>query len=75
MFLEGSFGKRLVFASLALALILGTWIVGVEREDGHLGSEPVIAEQNNRDIPVTGDRAHQRDVVLVNLASYSQQSQ
>jgi anti-sigma factor RsiW len=75
VFLEGPFGKRLVFASLALALILGTWVVGVEREDGHMGSEPVIAEQENRDIPVTGDPAHQRDVVLVNLASYSQQSQ
>jgi anti-sigma factor RsiW len=75
VFLEGPFGKRLIYASLALALILGTWIVGVEREDGHMGSEPVIAEQANRDMPVTGDPAHQRDVVLVNLASYSQQSQ
>jgi anti-sigma factor RsiW len=75
VFLEGPFGKRLVYASLALALILGTWIVGVEREDGHMGSEPVIAEQVNHDVPVTGDPAHQRDVVLVNLASYSQQSQ
>lgn len=74
VFLEGPFGKRLVFASLALALILGTWIVGVERQDGHMGSEPVIAEQGNREIPVTGDAAHQRDVVLVNLAAYSQQS-
>jgi hypothetical protein len=75
VFLEGPFGKRLVFASLALALVLGTWIVGVERQDGHMGSEPVIAEQNSHDIPVTGDAAHQRDVVLVNLASYSQQTQ
>lgn len=74
VFMEGPFGKRLVFASLALALILGTWIVGVERQDGHLGSEPVIAEQDTRPIPVTGDAAHQRDVVLVNLAAYSQQS-
>jgi hypothetical protein len=40
-----------------------------------MGSEPVIAEQQNREIPVTGDAAHQRDVVLVNLAAYSQQSQ
>jgi len=74
VFLEGPFGKRLVFASLALAVLLGTWIVGMERQDGHMGSEPVIAEQQNRDIPVTGDAAHQRDVVLVNLAAYSQQS-
>jgi hypothetical protein len=74
VFLEGPFGKRLVFASLALAILLGTWIVGMERQDGHMGSEPVIAEQQNREIPVTGDAAHQRDVVLVNLAAYSQQS-
>ena len=75
VFLEGPFGKRLVYASLALALILGVWVVSVERADGHLGSEPVIAEQSHRDLPVTGDPAHQRDVVLVNLASYSHQSQ
>jgi hypothetical protein len=75
VFLEGPFGKRLVYASLALALILGAWVVSVEREDGHLGSEPVIAEQSGRDLSVSGDPAHQRDVVLVNLASYSQQSE
>ena len=76
VFVDGPFGKRLAYVSLALALLLGTWIVGVEREDGHMGSEPVIAQEAaNSDVPVTGDQAHQRDVVLVNLASYSQQSE
>jgi hypothetical protein len=76
VFIDGPFGKRLAFASLALALVLATWIVGVERADGHMCSEPVIAQEaTTADVPVTGDQAHQRDVVLVNLASYSQQSE
>lgn len=76
VFLDGPFGKRLALASLALALALATWLVGVEREDGHMGSAPVIAQEATApDVPVTGDQAHQRDVVLVNLASYSQQSE
>jgi len=65
------FGKRLAIASLALALALGTWVIGVEKEDGHLGSGPVIAQQNV-DVPVIGDQTQQRDAVLVNLAAYSE---
>lgn len=76
VFTDGPFGKRLAYASLALALLLATWMIGVEREDGHIGSEPVIAQDViNSDVPVTGDQAHQRDVVLVNLAAYSQQTE
>jgi hypothetical protein len=75
-FTNGSFGKWLVYASLAIALLLGTWIVGAEQEDGHMGaSAPVIAKDASSDMPVTGDQAHQRDVVLVNLAAYSQSSE
>src|SRR5690242_20151523 len=77
VFTDGSFGTWLAFASLALALAIGTWVVRAEKEDGHLGSsEPVIAQESPSDLPaVAGDKAHQRDVVLVNLASYSQQSE
>lgn len=60
VFLEGPFGKRLVYASLALALILGTWIVGVEREDGHMGSEPVIAEYCLTSKGVPDDSTHRK---------------
>jgi hypothetical protein len=76
VFTDSPFGKWLAYGSLALALGVGTWIVGAEREDGHIGSEPVIAQQPASELPpITGDKAHQRDVVLVNLASYSEQSQ
>ena len=72
----GPFGTWLAYASLALALLIGTWLVGMERADGHLGSsQPVVARQSPSEMPVTGDQAHQRDVVLVNLATYSDQSQ
>ena len=71
VFAYSPFGKRLALASLALAVVLGTWVIGLEREDGHLGSEPAITEEASFDPPVIGDQQHQRDVVLVNLASYA----
>jgi anti-sigma factor RsiW len=75
VFTEGSFGTWLAYASLALALLIGTWLVGLERADGHLGnSAPAVARQLPSEMQVTGDPAHQRDVVLVNLATYSDQS-
>jgi anti-sigma factor RsiW len=76
VFTEGAFGTWLAYASLALALLVGGWLVTTERHDGHIGSEPVIARQSpsGADVQVKGDQAHQRDVVLVNLASYSDQS-
>jgi anti-sigma factor RsiW len=69
-FAYSTFGKRLAVASLALALALGTWVIGSEREDGHLGFGPVVAQESNPE-PVAGDQQHQRDVVLVNLVSSS----
>lgn len=76
VFTEGAFGTWLAYASLALALLVGGWLVTTERHDGHLGSEPVIAHESpsGADMQVKGDQAHQRDVVLVNLASYSDES-
>ena len=76
VFTEGAFGTWLAYASLALALLVGGWLVTTERHDGHIGSEPVIAHESpsGAEMQVKGDQAHQRDVVLVNLASYSDQS-
>lgn len=74
---EGAFGTWLAYASLALALLVGGWLFTTERQDGHIGSEPVIAHTSpsSSDMQISGDKAHQRDVVLVNLASYSDESQ
>ena len=74
---ESPFGKRIMFASLALAMLLGTYVVAQESRDGHLGSAPVVAQQMGPevDLPVNGSRAHQRDAVLVNFASYQPSSQ
>ena len=76
VFTDGPFGKWLAYASLAVALVLGTWVIGTERKDGHLGSgsTAAVAQKvvNESPMPVTGNEAHQRDVVLVNFASYSQ---
>lgn len=76
VFIDGPFGKWLAYGSLAIALVLGTWVIGTEREDGHLGPNHAVAKQvmSESPLPVTGNEAHQRDVVLVNFASYSQPS-
>ena len=71
VFTDTPFGKRLAYASLALFLVLGTWVVSVETADGHFGSADTQIEESVSGMPLTGDQAHQRDVVLVNLASYS----
>jgi hypothetical protein len=73
VFTDNPSAKWLAYASLAVALLLGTWVIGVEREDGHLG-DGILAERTIQEQPVAGDQAHQRDAVLVNFASYSQQT-
>jgi hypothetical protein len=75
VFIEGAFGTRLAYLSLALAILIGSWLITTERRDGHIGSEPVISHVTPTVKDVVGDKAHQRDVVLVNLASYSDDSQ
>lgn len=59
------FGKRLAYASLSLALILGLYVIAAEESD----RDAVYA----RSPEVSGAPSpdEQRDAVLVNLASYS----
>lgn len=69
VFIDSPFGKRLAYASLAVALLLGTYVVTEESQDGHLNGR-VVVSQNSSFTPVIGNQQEQRDAVLVNFASY-----
>lgn len=68
VFIYSPFGKRLVYASLTLALALGTYVVTQESRDGHLGAQNVVASDFHEDALVEGNPAQQRDAVLANFA-------
>lgn len=73
LFVESHFARRIAFASLLLAILMGTYLVGTEpavltadRSDvvvNEDGPAPVLAREISRD----------RDAVLVNLATYQEQ--
>lgn len=69
---DSPLGKQIMFASLALAMLLCTYVVAQESRDGHLGGNPIVAQDVNADPdePVIGTTSQQRDAVLVNFASY-----
>jgi hypothetical protein len=69
-FIYSPFGKRLSFASLALALLLGSYVIAQETQDGHLLANNVTSQVSSYDMPVEGSVAQQRDAVLVNFVSY-----
>ena len=71
VFIYSPFGKRLVFASLSVAVALGTYVVAQESRDGHLRSLSLIAQEFHDDEVVEGDQSQQRDAVLANFASHS----
>jgi hypothetical protein len=65
------FTKRLVYSSLTVAVMLGTYVITQESRDGHLlGSHAVIAQNTHYDAPVVGDEAQQRNAVLENFAAH-----
>jgi predicted anti-sigma-YlaC factor YlaD len=69
VFVISPFAKRLTYASLTLAVMLGTYVVTHEATDGHLGGgAAVIAQSSHYDAPVTGSETEQRDAVLENFA-------
>jgi len=71
VFATSPFGRRLAFASLAVALLLGTYMVSSESEDGHLtGNVARIEQSPQSDAPVRGGEIDRRDTVLVNFANY-----
>jgi hypothetical protein len=68
-FIYSRFAKRLTYASLTVAVMLGTYVVTEEARDGHLlGRQSVLAQNAHEDLPVTGDEGQQRDAVLKNFA-------
>lgn len=77
VFIYSPFAKRLAYASLAMALLLGTYVVSTESEDGHLrltGTQVRMEQDAQLDTPVRGGETDRRDTVLVNFASYEPQA-
>lgn len=75
VFVNSRFGKRLAYASLAMALLLGTYVLSTESEDGHLTGNVARVEQSApSDMPVRGGETDRRDTVLVNFANYQPQA-
>lgn len=68
--IDSPFGKRLAYASLTIAILLGSYVVSQESRDGHLGSANMMAQDVHYDAPVVGDQAQQRDAVLENFATH-----
>jgi hypothetical protein len=62
--------KRLTYASLAIALLVGSYVIGQETRDGHLTGERIVAQQLHSDVLVMGSQQQQRDAVLVNFAAH-----
>jgi hypothetical protein len=68
VFIYSPVGKRLAYASLTLAVALGSYVITQETLDGHLTGEPTIAQEAHYDAPVMGSQQQQRDAVLINFA-------
>jgi hypothetical protein len=69
-FVYSSFSRRLVYASLSLALILGTYVITQESRDGHLQNDAALVQDVHYDAPVVGSPAEQRDAVLENFVAH-----
>lgn len=78
VFVYSPVGKRLAYASLALTLALGSYVVAAETRDGHLSGRTVVAQSNqpeHYDAPVMGNADEQRAAVLANFVSHPAPSQ
>jgi hypothetical protein len=69
VFIYSPFAKRLTYASFALAVLLGSYVIAEESRDGHLTApSTMVAQGSHFDPPVVGSTAQQRDAVLENFA-------
>lgn len=69
VFTDSPFGARLAWASLSLALAIGSYVVTQESLERHFAWN---AEAKHFDAPVMGSQAQQRDAVLMNFAVHLQ---
>jgi len=83
LFIESAFGRRIAVASLALALLLGVYVISSERA----ADQPIVAGQQAQPAVVLGEDApglvigqmdasmdkSSNDDVLVNLVTYQEQ--
>lgn len=58
--------SRVAYASLTVALVLGSYMIAAETRDGHL----IAGITAHNDALVVGDVTQQRDAVLENFASH-----
>jgi anti-sigma factor RsiW len=74
LLLDPIFGKRLVYAALTLVVMLSTYLVSTENSaDLTIASAPETILSNQSRTPVlTSDTERDRDVILVNLATYKE---
>jgi len=70
VFLEPVFGRRLMYASLTLVILLGTFLVSTESGEPMAASTPAEQYLVEENPPVGSNPQQARDVVLVRLATF-----
>ena len=74
VFVYSPVGKRLAYASLALSVVLGSYVIAAESSDGHLTHSaytPKAVSSGHYDPIVIGSAEQQRTAVLANFVSHS----
>jgi len=79
VFVYSPVGKRLAYASLALSVVLGSYVLAAESIDGHLTSQPLVQNApkagGHYDPIVIGSAEQQRAAVLENFVSHASAEQ
>jgi hypothetical protein len=70
VFVYSPVGKRLAYASLAVAVVLGSYVVAAESSDGHLTAANIAFPDSHYDAPVVGSADEQRAAVLANFVAH-----
>lgn len=72
VFVYSPVGKRLAYASLAITIALGSYVIAAESSDGHLRGGTTVARisVDHYDAPVMGTEEQQRTAVLENFIEH-----